>query len=102
MIHVIATVELEPGARDAFLAILRPFASEVRTEEGCIEYGPAADARVDIGRPIPCREDAVIIIERWESPEALKTHLAQPRMAQYKQDTRDFVKGVALHVLEPL
>ena len=44
MIHVIATVELNPGTRDKFLAEFRKIIPDVKAEAGCIEYGPAIDA----------------------------------------------------------
>mgnify|MGYP000881566127 CR=1 FL=1 len=49
MIHVIATIELQPGVRDRFLAEVAGLVPAVRAEAGCIEYGPAVDVAVDFG-----------------------------------------------------
>ncbi len=48
MIHVIATIELVPGMREAFLAVFRKLIADVRAEKGCIEYGPAIDSHTDL------------------------------------------------------
>ena len=48
MIYVIATLDLEPGSRGAFLSEFRKVVPLVRQEAGCIEYGPAVDATTGI------------------------------------------------------
>ncbi|HUT34042.1 MAG TPA: putative quinol monooxygenase [Planctomycetota bacterium] len=102
MIHVIANIELKPGARDAFLKVFRALVPKVRAEAGCLEYGPTVDAKTDIRAQLPLREDAVTIVEKWESLAALKTHLAAPHMAEYRVAVKDLVVKVALQVLEPV
>ncbi len=67
MIHVIATVEVRPGKRDALLAEFGKNVPNVRAEKGCIEYGATLDAKTDIKAQIPYRENAVTIVEKWES-----------------------------------
>ncbi len=102
MVHVIANVELRPGARDAYLAVFRGLAPKVRAEAGCIEYGPTVDAKTDIRAQLPLRENVVTIVEKWESLAALKAHLTAPHMATYRQAVKDLVAGVTLQVLEPV
>ena len=48
MIHVLATLDLAPGTREAFLAEFRKIIPDVHAEAGCIEYGPAVDADSDL------------------------------------------------------
>lgn len=48
MIHVIATIELAPGTREAYLAVFRKLIPDVRAEKGCVEYGPAIDSQADL------------------------------------------------------
>ena len=43
MIHVLATIEVTPGQRAAFLEQFHWVVPLVRAEEGCIEYGAAID-----------------------------------------------------------
>lgn len=101
MLHVLATIELRPGTRDAYLAEFRRLVPKVRAEAGCVAYGPTLDARTDIAAQVPYRENAVTILETWESLAHLKAHLAQPHMAEYRKNVKDFVARVALQILEP-
>jgi quinol monooxygenase YgiN len=101
MIHVIATVELNPGTRDKFLAEFRKLIPEVKAEAGCIEYGPTVDAQTDIAIQFKVGADRVVIIEKWESVAALKAHGAAPHMQAYRARVKDFVKGMELRVLSP-
>ncbi len=101
MIHVVATLELQPGKRKEFLSAFHARAAEVRKENGCIEYGIAADVPSGIGAQAPVREHAVVIIEKWADLEALKAHLAAPAMKAYREQTKDFVAGRDLRILQP-
>ncbi|RPH99454.1 MAG: antibiotic biosynthesis monooxygenase [Zetaproteobacteria bacterium] len=101
MIFVIATAEVKPGKRDAFLAEFRRNVPNVLAEKGCIEYGPTVDAKTDIKAQIPLRENVVTIVEKWESLEALQAHLGAPHMLAYRERVKDYVVGVTLQILEP-
>lgn len=101
MIHVIATIELAPGRRDEFLAEFRRLVPTVHQERGCLEYGPAIDADTDIAPQSRNGDEVVTVIEKWESVDALKAHLAAPHMQQYRERVKDMVKGMTLHILEP-
>ncbi len=101
MIHVIATIEIHPGRRDDFLDEFRQLVPDVVAEDGCIDYGPAVDARTDISAQVPPRENVVTVIERWESLEHLKRHLAAPHMQTYRERVKDMVAVVTLAILEP-
>jgi len=101
MIFVIATIEVKPGKREAFLAEFHKNMPNVRAEKGCLEYGPSVDAKTDIKAQIPLRENVVTIVEKWESLDALHAHLAAPHMATYRERVKDLVVGVTLQILEP-
>jgi quinol monooxygenase YgiN len=101
MIHVIATVELKPGMRQAFLAEFHRNMPNVRAEVGCIEYGPAVDLPTEIKVQIPLRETVVTVVEKWENLEALYAHLKAPHMATYRERVKEMVVGTTLQVLQP-
>ena len=101
MIHVIATVDLAPGTRDAFLAEFRRIIPAVRAENGCIEYGPAIDADTDIATQFKIGSDRVTIVEKWDSVAALKAHSVAPHMQAYRGKVKDYVRGMELRVLAP-
>lgn len=101
MIHVIARIEAQPGKRAELLEAFHQLVPKVHAEEGCIEYGPAIDA--DSGIPVQSMlgEDVFTVVEKWESLDHLKAHLAAPHMAEYREEVKDLVCGVTLNVLEP-
>jgi len=101
MIHVIATVELNPGTRDKFLAEFRKLVPEVKAEKGCIEYGPTIDAETDIGIQYKLGPDRVVVVEKWADVAALKAHGVAPHMQAYRARVKDYVKGMELRVLAP-
>ena len=99
MIYVIASIYVQPGGLSRFMEILKNNVSAVRAEKGCIEYRPTVD--VDAGLPPQRLEpDTVVIIERWESLDALRTHLSSPHMLAYREKVRDLVSSVSLKVLQ--
>lgn len=101
MIFVIATIEVKPGKREAFLAEFHKNMPNVNAEKGCMEYGPTVDVKTDIKAQVPLRDNVVTVVEKWESLQALHAHLAAPHMATYRERVKDYVVGVTLQVLEP-
>lgn len=99
MIHVIATITVQPGKREAFLREFARLVPDVRGERGCIEYGPVVDLETGISVQEPCRENAVIVIEKWVDLEALKAHSAAPHMGAYRERVKGMVVGTALQIL---
>ncbi len=101
MIHVLATIRLNPGTRDAFLEEFLRLTPLVQAEDGCIEYGAAID--VPTGMPIQelVGDDAVVVVEKWDSVDALRAHSQAPHMADYRVAVKDFVSSVELRVLAP-
>jgi quinol monooxygenase YgiN len=101
MIHVIATIQVEPGTRDAFLAEFRKVVPHVRDEAGCLEYAAAIDVATPLSVQDPIRNDVVMVVEKWESIDALLAHLKAPHMADYRERVKEYVDGVRLQVLQP-
>ena len=98
MIHVLAIITAKPGMRDAILTAFRANMPAVHAEKGCIEYGPAIDAE---GFPTKFGDDTFVVIEKWESADALKAHAASPHMAAYAAKTREMIANRVIHVLSP-
>ena len=101
MIHVIAIITAKSGMREDILRAFRANMPAVHAEKGCIEYGPAIDAEGIGGFQAKFGPDTFVVIEKWESPEALKTHAASPHMAAYAAKTRDLIASRVIHVLQP-
>lgn len=101
MIHVIAAIEIKPGAKQQFIDEFHALVPAVLAEEGCIEYGPTVDVETGIGVQIPLRENVVTIVEKWESIDHLKAHLVAPHMDEYRGKVADIVVDTVLQVLSP-
>jgi quinol monooxygenase YgiN len=101
MIHVLAIVTAKPGKREAILSEFRANIAAVRAEKGCIEYGPAIDAEGMGGFQTKFGPDSFVVIEKWESTDALKAHAAAPHMAAYAAKTKDMIASRVIHVLSP-
>src|SRR4051812_32445972 len=102
MLHVIATVELNPGTRDAYLAELRAVTAAVRAEDGCIQYEASAPIATEISTNKSIDPNAVVILEKWRDFAALKAHLAAPHMAVYREKVKGMRRGMTIQVLEAL
>ena len=101
MIHVIAILTAKPGKRDEVLKHFRANVPAVRAEKGCIEYGAAVDADPPLPVQTSYGPDTFVVIEKWESIEALKAHGAAPHMAAYGAKTKDLLASRVIHVLSP-
>ncbi|QDT44634.1 putative quinol monooxygenase YgiN [Gimesia alba] len=101
MIFVIADIELAEGKQAAFLEAFHQLVPQVLAEEGCIEYGPAIDEDTDIAAQVKNGSQIVTVMEKWESVDALKTHLVAPHMTTYREQVADLVKGTTIKVLKP-
>ncbi len=101
MIYVIAEIELNAGSRDQFMAHLQANIPNVRAEEGCIEYVATVDVQADLAAQPALRADTVTVVEKWESLEALKVHLAAPHMVTFRENVKGLVAKTELRVLDP-
>ena len=101
MIHIVAIITAKPGKRDEILKNFKANVPAVHAEKGCIEYGPAIDAESGIPVQTKLGHDSFIVVEKWESLEALKAHAAAPHMAAYAAKTKDLLASRVIHVLSP-
>src|SRR5688500_18043101 len=101
MVHVIAVITAKPGQRDSILTYFRANVPAVRAEQGCIEYGAAVDAENALAFQTKWGPDTFLVIEKWESMDALKAHAAAQHMAAYGAKTKEFVASRVIHILQP-
>ena len=101
MIHVVAVITAKPGKREEILTAFRANIPAVLAEDGCIEYGPVIDAP-GVGKfQTPIGEDTFMVVEKWESLDALKAHAVAPHMAAYAAKVKDLIADRVVHVLTP-
>ncbi|MDL2232128.1 antibiotic biosynthesis monooxygenase [Ruminococcaceae bacterium OttesenSCG-928-L11] len=67
MIRVVATFNLKPNQLDNALTVAKELIALTRKEEGCVHYDLAQAAQ---------NESVLVILEAWESQEALDVHSA--------------------------
>ena len=101
MIHVLAILTTKPGQSDAVLELFRANVPAVRAEAGCVEYGAAVDADGLGSFQTKVGPDTFVVVEKWESVDALKAHAAAPHMAAYAAKVKDMMAGRVIHVLSP-
>jgi len=102
MIYVVATIQLSPGQREAFLAEQRHLLPLVRGEAGCIEYAPSVDVAVADPPPAPLRDDVVVMQEKWESLDAMRAHFTAPHMREFREKVKGLVVGTKVEVFESI
>lgn len=100
-VYVVATVKVKSGKRDEVIRIFKGIVPDVHAEDGCIYYAPAVDIESGIPVQDPVRPDVMMVVEKWESLNALKVHLDAPHMHTYRAAVKDLVEGVSLMVLGP-
>jgi quinol monooxygenase YgiN len=101
MIHVVAVITAKPGQRETILGHFRANVAAVKAEKGCIEYGAAIDAENALPFQAKWGADTFLVIEKWESMEALKAHAAAPHMAAYGAKTKELIAKRVIHILSP-
>ncbi len=101
MIHVLAFITTKPGQRDAVMAAFEANVPAVHAEAGCIEYGAAVDASGAGAIQTELGADSFVVVEKWESLEALAAHAKSAHMAAYAAKVKDMLASRVIHVLEP-
>ena len=99
MINVIATINLKPGTREEFLKIFNANVPAVLAEDGCVGYVPTVDANSKLDAQSK-DDNAVVVIEKWETMAALHAHLEAPHMVEFRKNAGDMIVGMNLKVLE--
>ena len=102
MIQVIVLFELHSGKRDAFLGEFNQLKPLVEAEEGCIEYFIASDVDTGLEHIDGPDPDRLMLVERWESLEALKAHLVIDHMVAYRPRVADFIVKATPYVAQPV
>jgi quinol monooxygenase YgiN len=76
MIYVVATTQVKPDSRDAFIAGHRKCIAETLKEKGCIAY--AGHTTID-------DPNTYVVVERWESRDDLNAHGRAPHMKVWRE-----------------
>jgi quinol monooxygenase YgiN len=99
MINVLASIEIKAGRLSEFVGIFKANVPNVLQEKGCIAYAPTVDVPTGIAIQA-LHSNVVTVIEKWDSLDDLRAHLAAPHMQAYGAKVKDLVEKVSLKVLE--
>ena len=102
MFHVLAVVTAKPGMRRSVLEAFQANVPNVLAEAGCIEYGAAIDADNALAVQTRYGPDTFVVVEKWDSMDALRAHAAAPHMAAYAAKTKELIASRTIHILSPV
>jgi quinol monooxygenase YgiN len=75
VIYVIATTQVKPESREAFINGHKACVAETLKEKGCISY----EGHVSVNDP-----NKYVVVERWESREDLNAHGRSPHIKAWR------------------
>ena len=92
MIYVIAELRVKPSTADKAIAAARLCVAKTVKENGCISY----DMHQSVTDP-----SRLVLVERWESPEALKHHMETPHFKAWRAASPEFVAERKVEIVTP-
>jgi quinol monooxygenase YgiN len=75
VIYVVATTQIKPECREAFLEGAKECITETRKEKGCLSY----EGHTSINDP-----NIYVVVERWETRDDLNAHARAPHMKKWR------------------
>jgi quinol monooxygenase YgiN len=93
MIYVVATTEVKPEHREAYIKAAKDCVAATQKEVGCIYY----DSHVSVNNP-----NLFVVVERWESREHLDAHGRAPHMKVFRELSAPFkVSPTVIEIINP-
>lgn len=92
MIYVVTTFTIRPGSLEPFVDIAYPAIEATRREPGCLMH----DLHASVTDP-----DKVVFIDKWESQDALSTHLSAPHLARFIVQSQPYIVDVKTEIIHP-
>lgn len=102
IVHVMAVITAKAEMRAQVLAAFNENVANVLAEDGCIEYGATIDTPEVGDFQSAFGPDTFVVVEKWQSLEHLKAHIASPHMAAYAAKVKDMLANRVIHVLSPV
>ena len=88
-IVVLAKIEPKEGCQDSIIESAADLIYESLQDEGNIDY--------QLLKPV--EGDSLTFVEKWESLDALKKHMASPHFLNFGEETGEFVKNMTIQVI---
>ena len=99
MIHVIASIRVKEGALDEYVALFKQNVPNVLAEDGCVQYSPCVDAETG-WKTQALDPQRMMVVEQWESMEALQAHARAPHMVAFRKKAGHLVEGMTLQFVK--
>jgi quinol monooxygenase YgiN len=88
-ILVLANIEPKEGCQDSLLEVSDELIFETLQEEGNIDYKLLKSTN----------DDCLTFVEKWESVDALKRHMASPHFLNFGEESGEFVENMDIQVI---
>ena len=99
MVHVIASITVQPNTLSDALAIYQSFAPQVHQEKGCLMYQPTIDIATQIGTQEK-NANTITVIEKWQDMASFNAHLVAPHVLQFRENMKGIIDTISIKVLE--
>ena len=88
-IIVLAKITPKKGCRDTIVEISKELIETTLQEEGNIDYQLLQSTE----------SDNLTFVEKWETPDALKQHMASPHFQSFGAESAEFVENMDIQVI---
>jgi quinol monooxygenase YgiN len=102
MIHILVTMMVKEGGMEEFLRLCGRLRPLVLAEKGCLAYDYARDIASPLSIQEPLDRNRVTLVEKWESLDALKAHLATAHMKESGPAMNALRESVVARVCESI
>ena len=102
MVVVVVSMKIEEGRMSEFLEACAEVRPQVLAENGCLAYDYNREIQSPLRPDQPYDPNRVVLIERWESAEALAAHGKAPHVKTFGTRVKDIRSDVQITVVEPI
>ena len=88
-IVVLAKVYPKNGCKDSIIEISEELIEKTREEDGNIDYQLLASLN----------DNTLTFVEKWETLDDLKKHMASPHFQSFSEESKDFVEKTDIQVI---
>ena len=90
-LSIIATITVKPEFQDALKPIFKRLVTGSRAEQGCLRY--------ELNQSVE-NQNIYIIVERWESQQAIDLHNTTAHFTEFVNFAKDHVDGLSISVVK--
>lgn len=88
-IIVLAEIQPKSGCKDSIIELAEDLIENTLSEDGNIDYKLLQSIN----------ENTLTFVEKWQSPDALKEHMASPHFLSFGKDSEEFVEKMEIQVI---